>query len=650
MSNAASPERREFKAEVQKLLNIITHSIYTNREIFLRELISNSSDALEKLRFESARGAEIAAPELPLDIQLTIDKDKNVLTILDSGVGMTHDELVENIGTIAKSGSEAFMQRLAEEGKPADAKEGEAKAKDADGVIGRFGVGFYSVFMVADQVRVFTKSYAKDAPGSVWISDGLGGYEIRPAAEGDPLPERGARIEIRIKEDAKEFLEKSRLESIIKKHSNFIAFPILLDGDKVNTVTALWREPKFSVLKQQYDEFYKFLTYDADEPLETIHVSVDAPVQFTSLGFIPKHGRDLFGFNRDEYGLDLYVRRVLIQKQNKDVIPEFLSFLRGVVDSEDLPLNLSRETLQENLVIRKISQTLTKQVLSHLEKMAQSDTEKYTEFWRAHAKVFKLGYNDYANREKFAPLLRFNASTHEDAQGLTSLDDYIARAKPDQKEIYFILGQSREAVKLSPHLEIFRKKGVEVLYLYEPMDELMMDAVREYKEFTMTSVEHADMSKLDALPDSGEKAEAAAPLSEDDSSAFDKLLTAVKDILGERVTDVRVSSRLSDSPCCLVSPEGGLTSSMQKILQIVSKDTSIPKKVLELNRDHALIRNLLRVYKTDPADPYLTTAVEQLFESSLLMDGYLSDPHQMVQRMNKLLQQSSDWYLEIKKG
>ena len=653
MNTDASTEQFEFKAEVQKLLHIITHSIYTNREIFLRELISNSSDALDKLRFETNRGTNIPAPELPLEIAITLDADKKCLVVVDTGIGMTRAELVENIGTIARSGSEAFLQRLAEESKNANAAAATPAApaaKDADGIIGRFGVGFYSVFMIADEVRIYTKSYLPDQQACVWTSNGLGSYDIRPANPDDPIPTRGTRVEIQVKDDAKEFLEKSRLQSIIKRHSNFVSFPVLLEGEKINTIVALWREPKFAITKEQYAEFYKFLSLDSDEPLETVHSAVDAPVQFTSLAFIPKHSRDLMGFGRQEYGLDLYVKRVLIQKQYKDLVPEYLGFLKGVVDSEDLPLNISRETLQENLVIRKMAQTLTKQVLGHLEKLAQNSPKQYEEFWNAHSKTFKLGYTDYANRDKLAPLYRFNSSTNDDAKGLTSFDEYISRCKPEQKEIYYISGPSREAIRLAPHLEIFRKKGLEVLYLYEPMDEIMMDTLRDYKEFTLKSVEHAAMAKLDALPDASEKTETVAPLASEDATAFEGLLAKIKEILGDRVTEVQVSTRLSDSPCCLVSPEGGLTSSMQKILQIVSKDVSIPQKRLEVNRDHALLRNLLRVYKADAADEYLKTAVEQLFESSLLLDGYLSDPHAMVQRITTLLQQSSDWYLEIKKA
>ncbi len=645
MTATSSSEQFVFKAEVQKLLNIITHSIYTNREIFLRELISNASDALDKLRFEISRGAVSADADLPLQITLHVDKDNKRLVLSDTGVGMTREELVEHIGTIARSGSEAFMNQLAEEAKA----KGEAAKAGADGIIGRFGVGFYSVFMVADRVRILTRSSRTGEPAWVWTSDGLGGYEIQPATAEDGEVTRGARIEIQLKEDAAEFLDKSRLESIIKRHSNFISFPILFDGEKVNTIPALWREPKFSVTSAQYEEFYKFLSLDSDGPLETLHIAVDAPVQFTALLFIPKHNNDFFGLGRTEYGLDLFVKRVLIQRQNKDLLPEYLSFLKGVVDSEDLPLNLSRETLQENLLIRKIAQTVTKQALTHLDRLAKEKPDQYLEFWRTHGRTFKLGYGDFVNRDKIGPLLRFNSSFHDDATGLTSLDDYIARCKPDQKTIYYISGPSREALKLNPHLEIFRQKGVETLYLYEPIEELAMDALREYKDFTFTSAEQAALDKLNELPDTGAKREETVPLNQEEEDAFVRLMQKMQTVLGSRVTEVRVSGRLLDSPCCLVSPEGGLTSSMQKILQVVSKDTSIPAKVLEINRDHPLVRNLLRVFKADSDDLFVQNAVEQLYDAALLLEGYLSDPHKLVERINAMLLSSSGWYAELKK-
>ncbi len=424
-SDQATKKQYKFKAEVKQLLDILVHSLYTSREIFLRELISNASDALDKLRFESTKGSDIADNDLPLEIKVNFDEKKKLITVSDTGIGMSRDELVSNIGTIAKSGSAEFLKQLAE------------NKSDANNIIGKFGVGFYSVFMVAEDVVIRSKSFRKDEPAVEWKSDGLGSFEISDYQ--DDI-KRGTTIEIHLKEDTKEFADKYRLENIIKKHSNFISFPIYLENEKINSVAALWREPKSSVKKEQYNEFYKFLTYDSDEPADVIHVSVDAPIQFNSLLFIPKKNLDFFGFNREDYGLDLYVRRVLIQHKNKDLLPEYLSFVKGVVDSEDLPLNISRETLQENPVFTKIAQNITGQILSYLLKKAKDEPEKYAEFWKEHGRVFKLGYSDFTNMEKFSQLLRFNSSFGKNADELASLEEYVSRFKEDQKEIYYAFG------------------------------------------------------------------------------------------------------------------------------------------------------------------------------------------------------------------
>ncbi|NCC25859.1 MAG: molecular chaperone HtpG [Deltaproteobacteria bacterium] len=627
----------EFKAEIKQLLDIITNSLYTNREIFLRELVSNASDALEKLRFEVSRGATVKDGESDLEIAINVDKDKGILTITDTGIGMNADEVMENIGTIARSGSGEFLRNLAEN-----------KGADPGAIIGRFGVGFYAVFMVADKVILTSRSFRDGDKTVEWVSDGLGTYEIKEIDEDRP---RGTTIQVHLKEDAKEFAEVFTAKRIITRHSNFIPFPIKVDGEKVNTVAALWREPKFSIKQEQYDEFYTFLTYDSDKPMDTLHLSVDAPVQFSALMFIPSKPSDLFGFDRDKYGLDLYVRRVLIQKEFSALLPEYLGFLKGVADTEDLPLNISRETLQENLLVTKMATTITKQVLERLQKLAGEEPEQYENFWRQHGKVFRMGYNDYPNRERFGPLLRFNSSIHTDKDGLTGLDGYIERAKEGQKEIYYLSGASRESIALSPHLEIFRRKGLEVLYLFEPIDEFVMDSLREYKEFKFKAVENVDPASLESFENAVTDEEAKAEeLSTEDSDTLKGLTDRIKEILGEdRVKEVRISKRLTTSPSCLVNPDGEVTSQMQKILKVMGKDTSIPVKIMEINPDHRLIRNMIRIFRADVADAYLVSAVEQLYESALLLEGYLTDPHRMVGRIADLLDKSSGWYAEIKR-
>lgn len=623
----------KFKAEVSQLLDILVHSLYTNKEIFLRELVSNASDALEKVRFKAQ--SEDASDDIPQEIRITTDADAKTLTITDTGIGMTRDELMKNIGTIAHSGT-AELTRLAEEGK-----------ESLDSLIGRFGVGFYSVYMVADEVTVTTRSADPDAKPIVWTSDGRTDYKLQELEEDR---QRGTEITVHLKDDlAGQFTNEAHLKHVINKHSNFINFPIFVGEDRVNTIQALWREPKFQIKPEQYAEFYKFLTFDSEDPFDTLHTSVDAPVQFNALMFIPKEGKDPFGsMTREDRGLDLYVRRVLIEKQNKDLLPEYLGFMKGVVDTEDLPLNISRETLQDNILIRKISSTLVKQVYSHLEKMAKDNAERYNEFWFNHGELFKAGYMDFLNKDKFAKLVRFNSSASEDARGLTSLEEYISRAKDDQKEIYYAYGPSREALGLSPHLEVFRKKGIEVLYLYEPIDEFVMDALRDFDGYSLVAAEHADMDKLDKF-ESLEKEEKPEELSEDQKTTLDKLIARFKEVLGESVTEVKASERLSDSPVCLSNPDGKFTSSMDKIMRVMHKDHSIPQKMLEINPDHALIRNMLSIMEKDENDPFIEQAANQLFESALLLEGYLTDPHALVGRVQDLLTKSSGWYVETNK-
>ena len=593
----AGKKTRQFRAEVRKVLHILTNSLYTNREIFLRELISNASDALDKLRFRINRGESPREPDLPLEIRISIDKDAKTLTIADTGLGMTAEELADNLGTIAKSGSEEFLAGLAAESGTRKEKsngkgDGEAEdaTADAANIIGRFGVGFYSVFMVADKVEVTSRpAFEKDAQAHVWISDGLGSYSV--ALSDAEEPKRGTVVKAHLKDDAVEFLEKFRVESAIRKHSAFVPFPVFVDGERINTQPALWREPKSSVTKEQYDNFYKALTYDAKDPLDVQHISVDAPVQFNALLYIPDSSQDFFGADRDFWGLDLYARRVLIQHRNKELIPEYLAFLKGVVDTEDLPLNISRETLQENVLLRKINQVIVKQTLGHLEKIARDDVEKYNRFWRLHGKIFKLGYHDFPNRERVSALLRFNSSALADAEALTSLDEYMSRAPEGQKTFWYVAAPNREAARLNPHMELFRKKGIEVLYLFEPVDEFVMEGLGKYKEWDFKSAESAADDALTSFADKeAPEKETAAPLSEEDNVSFDKLLARMKEILGDKVKDVRVSHRLADSPAVLVSADGGMSSSMEKLLKVMQKDDSLPVKILEVTRDHPLRR------------------------------------------------------------
>ncbi|MDR0339144.1 MAG: molecular chaperone HtpG [Desulfovibrio sp.] len=653
----AKLKKHAFKAETQKVLSILTHSLYTNREIFLRELLSNASDALDKLRFLQSKGEAIRGGDVPLEIRVSANKDEMLLQISDTGLGMTEKELVENLGTIAKSGSERFVNDMetdrasagghSEKSDAAGENEHSWSSGSAADIIGRFGIGFYSVFMVAESVDVISRSALGDEPAHMWSSRGTGDFTIK-ALEGDEAVafSRGTVIKATLKEDAREFLEKRRLESVIRKHSNFLPFPIHLEDERINTTPALWREPKFAITEQQYAEFYSYLTYDQEKALDVIHLSVDAPVQFNALLFIPDSAQEYFGDRRDQWGLDLYVRRVLIERSNSELIPQYLAFLKGVVDTEDLPLNISRETLQENLVLRKISQTVVKQVYAHLEKMAETDAGKYERFWTLHGRYFKFAFNDFVNRDRVAPLLRFSSSA-TGAASLTSLDQYLNRARDGQKDIWHLAAPSIEAARVNPHMERFRKKGLEVLYLLDPVDEFALETLGAYKEHPFKSVERAEAKDLSDFSDT-EESPAVAALSEDEKAAFDKLLDRMRAILGDRVTDIRVSERLSGSPAVLASPDG-VSSSMEKLLRVMQKDESAPKKILEVNPDHPLTRAMLRMFEGGPDNPLLEDFVNSLFDNVRLLDGYIDDPQLMADRTLKLMDKAASWYVDLLK-
>ncbi|MEG8945619.1 molecular chaperone HtpG [Rosettibacter firmus] len=634
MSENITATKYEFKAEVKKLLDILVHSLYTSREIFLRELISNASDALDKLRFELNRGTEVIDRELPLEIKILNDEKKKLLIVSDTGIGMNRDEVVTNIGTIAKSGTEEFLKLLSE------------AQSEVNNLIGKFGIGFYSVFMVAKEVIIKTRSYRPEDKAVQWRSDGMGEYEISELDEKIP---RGTRIEIYLKDDANEFAEKWRIESIIKKHSNFISYPIFIDKERINTVSAIWREPKSSIKKEQYDEFYKFLTYDSEEPADVIHKSIDAPIQFNALLFIPKKSNEFFWLDRENYGLDLYVRRVLIQHKNKDLLPEYLSFVKGVVDSEDLPLNISRETLQENIIFTKIASSVTTTVLSYLQEKAKNDKDGYNNFWKEHGKIFKLGYTDFANRDKYIELLRFNSSKCKDENELISLEDYVNRKLENQKEIYYATGVNRDAIESSPHMEIFKKKSIEVLYLYDTVDEIILTSLRKYKDYEFKSVETIDPKKLEEFKTVSEEKIEKEELSKEDRMHFSSLLSKMKKILGDKVVDVVESNRLVDSAACLVSKDSEMTSAMQKILRMTNKNVAPQKKILEVNPNNTLIKNLIKVFKNNSDDDFIVTATQQLFDLAVLGESELDDIHSFIKRTNKILEDASNLYVNAKK-
>lgn len=651
----------KFKAETHKVLNILTHSLYTNREIFLRELLSNASDALDKLRFKQNKGESILAPELPLEIKISTDKESNILTVQDTGIGMTKQEMQDNLGIIAKSGSEKFLkdigdtscdsskQKIDPYAEEEIVEKQEGASADASQIIGRFGIGFYSVFMVANKVEVYSvpaiesMKEESEAKAHVWTSHGSDTFTITPLEEVAGLV-RGTMIKIYLKDDAKEFIEEYRLENIIRRHSNFLPFSILLNDKVINTISALWREPKFNIKKEQYDEFYKFLTYDTENPFDVIHLSVDAPVQFNALLFIPEKSEDYFLEQKDQWGLDLYVRRVLIEKNRQELLPNYFAFVKGVVDTEDLPLNISRETLQENIVLKKISQTIVRQLMSHFEKMAAQDKEKYNAFWNKHGKYFKFAFNDFVYRDRVAKLMRFISSGSEE---LLSLEEYVSRMKAGQKDIWYVSASSKEAAKLNPHMERFTRKGLEVLYLLEPVEEIALESLQKFNEYTFKNIETADAHALDDFADV-EKSESDLPkLSDLEKTEFEQMLERMKEVLGDKVKDVKSTDRLSGSLACMASQDG-VSSTMEKLMRSFQKDDSIPQKVLEINPDHALIRSLLTIYKDDSRSGLFEEMVWGIFDNTVLLDGYMNDPFLMAQRSLKLMEKAGQWYVDLR--
>lgn len=633
---------QEFRAEVRKVLNILANSLYTNREIFLRELISNASDALEKLRFRINSG-EVPQNNAPLEIRISTDANNKTLTIKDSGIGMTAEELAENLGTIAKSGSEDFISAI---------NNGE-NSQDASSIIGRFGIGFYSVFMVANKVEVTSKpafvADSEQAKAHTWSSDGLGTFTVEESPEVAWDNTFGTTITLHLNDNAAEFLDVARVREIIRKHSAFVGFPIFVDEERANTQPALWREPKTNLTEDDYKAFYRHLTQEESDPLDYIHISVDVPVQFYGLIYIPAVEQSIMRLERDLWGLDLYSRRVPIQHSNKDLIPGWLSFLKGVVDTEDLPLNISRETLQENHILLKIQQTIVKQILSHLEKLASTNPEKYAQFWNIHRKIFKFAYQDFMQRERVTSLLRFNSSAMADAKTLTSLDEYMQRAPAGQKTFWFLSADNREAALLSPHYERFQSKNIEVLFLYDPVDEFVMAGLMSYKEWDFRSAENASADALKDFADQTTNTESKKEeLSQEQIADFSKLLTKIKEILGDKVVDVREATGLTTSPAVLVSADKNMTASMEKTLRSMQAhvlgDDAPSKKILEINREHQLLRSLLAIYENNADDANIISMTNLLFENCLLRDGDLVDVQSFVRQTNDLLATAANLY------
>jgi molecular chaperone HtpG len=612
----------KFKAEIQQLLDILVHSLYTEREIFLRELISNASDALHRVQFEQLTNREVLDPEAELYIEIKPDEAAGTLTISDTGIGMTRDEMTDNLGVIARSGAKAFLEAMKE------AKNGGA----AQDVIGQFGVGFYSVFMVADKVRVVSRSYKLGEEAHAWESSGGDSYKIE-AAERET---RGTDIIIYLKDDAKEFLQPWKLKEIIRRHSDYIAFPIYVgeDEEPTNKQTAIWRQDTKEVTDEQYNDFYKMLTFDFETPLHRIHMRADVPLQFYALLYIPGSGERNMLSPRKEPGLKLYARKVLIDEYNNDLLPEYLQFVQGVVDSEDLPLNVSRESVQANRVMANLKKTLTGKVLSELKRMAKNKPEDYRKFYQNFGRSIKQALMvSPADREDIEPLLYFSSTRSDDPDDLLSLEDYVERMVKGQDDIYYILGDDFGSISRSPHLDAYRQRGIEVLYFTDPVDPVVVMGLPEFKQHKLRNVDEADID----LRDIGEQQEESTQEPVPDDS-FGALRQRFVEVLGERVVDVRESKTLTASPARLVSNETGAQRHMFRINRLLDKDYELPVKILELNRRHPLLHNLSGLVSNTPDNPLINLVIEQVFETALLQEGIHPDPAAMAPRLQLLMQ------------
>ncbi|MBN1450567.1 MAG: molecular chaperone HtpG [Anaerolineales bacterium] len=611
-TNQAEAQSFTFKAETKQLLNILIHSLYKDRDVFLREMLSNASDALNRIRFEMLTDRDVLDPEAELCIRIKADKEARSLTIQDSGIGMTKDEIIENLGTIAQSGARNFIEATKE------------KKFDLSQLIGQFGVGFYSVFMVAEWVRVTSRSYRPRAKAVSWYATGEDNFQVNPAE----MNERGTKIEIKLKEDATEFAEEYRLKNIIHKHSDYIGFPIYVgdEEEQANKQTSLWRTPKADVTEAQYKDFYRQVTLDFEDPLLHIHTITDAPVQLYALLYIPGKGERGILSLRKEDGLKLYSRNILIDEYNKDLLPDYLRFVQGVVDSEDLPLNVSRETVQTVGLLPRLKKVVAGQVMKELENLAKNDAEKYETFWKEFGVYLKQGIAaNPVDAESIQPLLRFKTNLHPESW--SSLEDYAGRMKAGQKEIYYIVGEDPKSVLLSPHLDYFQSQGTEVLLLTDPMDSFMLVGLRKYKDFELKNVAQAEIE-----PPEKTKEEAEAEKIPDDD--FNSLIERFKVVLGERVTDVRASKRLSQSVARLVDPEGSLNPELQRVYKYLGQEYEIPKKILELNPFHAILKNLVGM----PGSDLQMLIIEQLYESALLVEGLHPDPSSMAPRIQWIIE------------
>ena len=619
-------EIRRFEADTQKVLDLVIHSLYSNRDIFLRELVSNAADAIDKLRFLSLTKAELTAA---WEIRIDVDKKLKTISIADNGIGMTKDEVVENIGRIAQSGTKAFLKALQEK-----------DIKESPELIGQFGVGFYSAFMVADKVTIETKRADTDAPAVLWESCGEGEYKLLESSMGA----HGTKVVLHLKNDSESYLEKWKIQSIIRKYSDYIEYPIKMEDkdrkaedakaekdETLNTMKAIWlRSPK-EVTDEAYEEFFKHLSHSPGDSLRRIHYSAEGATEFKALLFIPsKSPFDMFFPDLKKKNLHLYIRRIFITDECPNLMPEYLRFISGVVDSNDLPLNVSRETLQDNPTILKIQKNLVRKVLDTLKEIKEKEPEKYTAFFKELGRHIKEGvHSDYANKEKLQELLLFE-TLKNGAGKLVSLKEYADAMPAAQKEIYYLIGESRNALENSPHLEIFKEKGFDVLFMTDPIDEFILQGMPKYGEKVFKAVGKGEVDLGDEKRD--EKAE------KKEKDEFTSLLEFIQKHLDEHVKEVRLSRRLTESACCLVGDAYDQSPYLEKIMRAMNKETPKTKRIMELNPKHPLVVGLLNLKKTEPESPRLAEYAELLYDQALLSEGSaIHDPLRFSKRLAELM-------------
>jgi TNF receptor-associated protein 1 len=649
-------ETMAFQAETRQLLDIVTNSLYTDKEVFLRELVSNASDSLEKLRHLQATNqvaeSDDASSELPLEIRIDLDEVDSSITIADTGVGMTRDELISNLGTIARSGSKNFIQEMQQ-------SQG-ASLDPSRGIIGKFGVGFYSAFMVGQKVEVRTQSaVARDEKPKLWVSDGAGSFEIADLPKGY-RQNRGSSVKIHLKDEHWDFVNETRIETILKKYSNFVNFPIYLNGKLVNTLKAIWSNEPKEVEEEEYFAFYKYIANAVDDPLDIYHFRADAPIDIKALFFIPSFHSEKYGMERMAPGVSLYSRKVLIESKSPHILPDWLRFMKGVVDSEDLPLSISREKPQDTALVGKLRKTLTRKIVAHLTKMSVKDKDKYlNEFYKEYAFFLKEGIcQDYEFQKQLSKLLRFESSRVLDdgetqENDMVSFDEYISRMRPEQKHVYYLVAPTRDAALNSPYLEAFEKAGVEVLLLYSAIDDFVLANLDEYEGRRLVSVEKGDIDLSELTKDknkTSKNADGDKKLDDDDGSLYkaDRKLTSAetlefcdwfkKELGDKKVASCTVSNRLTSSPAIVTDNESGAMRRMMRMIDASEGNRDgvpLPKQHVEINPNHPIIVGIYDVAKTEPT--LARVLAEQVFDNCLVAAGLLDDSRSMIPRINDIL-------------